>query len=635
MDRNTITGFVLMLALLVVYYFLFNPEIDPSTQVSDSVDSTQVSPVIIDEADIQAEISQPLALLDTMVTDSVQLAAMQLIKKEKFGAFAAAADGESKEIILENELLRVTLNTKGALPTSAVLTEGYQTFWDSVDIHLWDENLSQMNLQWYSTDGKELNSKDLYFASTGLVSKAGEAQAATVTFSIPTNDPTKKFEIKYSLAHDSYELATELSLVNLDGTINTAEGKTVLTWNAVGNHNEKGISSERQRSSVFFREMNEDRDYLGESRENEESPESNLNWVSFKQNYFSAAIISDTGFGKGSYLKSYPPINEEDSLHTMHYEAKLPLNITSGTATEKFRFYFGPNEYDRLMALEVEQFDRIIDYGWGIFGWVNRNLIRPMFMFFSGFIGNYGIIILIITIIIKAVLFPITWKNYLSSAKMRVLKPEIDEINKKFEGKDAMEKQQAVMGLYRETGVNPMAGCLPMLLQMPILYAMFRFFPASIELRQKTFLWADDLGGYDSILNLGFEIPLYGMHVSGFTILMAISTFFYTRMSSSQMPDTNQPGMPNMKVIMNFFPLMMLFIFNSLASGLSFYYFAANVISIGQMYFIKNVIIDEDKIHAKLQDNKKKPKKKSAFQERLQEMQKLQQDKAKGSKKTK
>jgi len=624
-----------MLALLVLYYFLFNPDLDPSTVQSEGTDSTLVSPSIIEEADVQTEVIPTIAV-DTAEVDSVQVAAMQLLQRDKFGAFAGAADGEAKEVVLENELLRVVLNTKGGLPTSAILIDGYQTFWDSVDIHLWDENLSEMNLQWYSTDGKEINSKDLFFTSSQVNAKASESQAASVTFSIPTDNPAKKFELSYRLAIDSYQLETTLNIVNFDGTMNTSEGKTVLSWNAAGNHNEKGISSERQRSSVFFREMNEDRDYLSESREDDESPETTLNWVAFKQNFFSAAIISDTGFGKGSYLKSYPPVDEDlDTLHTMFYEARLPLNITSGTATEKFRFFFGPNEYDRLVSTEVEQIDRIIDYGWGIFGWVNRHIVRPMFIFFSGFISNYGLVILIITLIIKAVLFPITWKNYLSSAKMRVLKPEIDEINKKFEGKEAMEKQQAVMGLYRETGVNPMAGCLPMLLQMPILYAMFRFFPASIELRQKTFLWADDLGGYDSILDLGFNIPLYGMHVSGFTLLMAVSTFFYTRMSSSQMPDTNQPGMPNMKVIMNFFPLMMLFIFNSLASGLSFYYFAANVISIGQMYFIKNVIIDEDKIHAKLQDNKKKPKKKSGFQQRLADMQKMQQDKAKGGKKSK
>jgi len=251
-------------------------------------------------------------------------------------------------------------------------------------------------------------------------------------------------------------------------------------------------------------------------------------------------------------------------------------------------------------------------------------------VFFSGFNLNYGIVILIVTILIKLLLFPVTWKNYLSSAKMRVLKPEIDEINKKFEGKAAaMEKQQAVMALYRQTGVNPMAGCIPVLLQMPILYAMFRFFPASIELRQEGFLWADDLGAYDVLFYLPFDIPFYGMHVSGFTVLMAISTFIYTRMSTSQMPDTTQPGMPNMKLIMNIFPFMMLFFFNSMPAGLSFYYFAANVISIGQMWFIKEYIIDETKIREKIENNKKKPKKQSSFQTRLADMQKSQQEKMK------
>jgi len=261
----------------------------------------------------------------------------------------------------------------------------------------------------------------------------------------------------------------------------------------------------------------------------------------------------------------------------------------------------------------------IIDLGWGIFGWMNKWLVIPIFNLLEGSIASYGIIILILTIVIKLMLFPLTYKNYLSSAKMRVLKPEIEEINKKFEKEsDPMKKQQAVMGLYRKSGVNPMAGCLPMLVQMPILYAMFRFFPASIELRQEPFLWADDLSSYDSILQLPFSIPFYGDHVSLFTLLMAVSTIFYTRMNSNQMP-SSQPGMPDMRTIMYFFPIMMLFFFNSFASGLSYYYLLANLFTIVQMFVIKNFIIDEDKIHRQIKAKQKQPVKKSAFQQRMEE----------------
>jgi YidC/Oxa1 family membrane protein insertase len=296
-------------------------------------------------------------------------------------------------------------------------------------------------------------------------------------------------------------------------------------------------------------------------------------------------------------------------------------------------FFFGPNEQSLLAATEVKQFDHIIDYGWGIIGWVNKYAIRPLFWLLSSWIGSFGIIILIVTLIIKMVLFPITWKNLLNGAKMRAIKPEIDELNKKFEGKDPMEKQTATMALYRQTGVNPFAGCIPVLIQMPVLYAMFRFFPAEIALRGQSFLWAEDLAAYDSILNLPFEIPFYGNHVSLFTLLMTASTFVYTRMSMSSQPNMTQPGMPNMNVMMNLFTFMMLFFFNSMPSGLTMYYFVANVMSIGQMWAIRRYFINEDDIRSKIEDNKKKPNKKSSFQQKLEEMQNAQKKKLEDQKK--
>ncbi len=355
--------------------------------------------------------------------------------------------------------------------------------------------------------------------------------------------------------------------------------------------------------------------------------------MAFKQNYFSAIVISNDGFATGSYVRSYPPVDERDTTVNMYYEARLPLGLANAPlASKQLQFYFGPNDLDELKKLEVDELGKIIDYGWWIFGWVNRWLVRPTFEFLIGIFSNVGITIIVLTLLIKLLLAPITWKNFLSAAKMRVLRPEMDEINEKHKD-DAMAKQQATMALYRETGVNPFAGCLPMLLQMPILYAMFRFFPANIDLRGKSFWWAEDLGAYDAIVTWTTEIPfvssIYGNHVSGFALLMAVSTFFYSRMSMANTPNTNQPGMPNMKVIMNLFPIISLVFFNKFAAGLNFYYFTANVISIGQMYLIKRFFIDEDKIHAKIQANKAKPKKKSAFQQRLEEMQKLQQERAK------
>ena len=310
----------------------------------------------------------------------------------------------------------------------------------------------------------------------------------------------------------------------------------------------------------------------------------------------------------------------QDENYTKGLSATMGLVFDNGReARAPFQIYLGPNHYQSLSSLEIGLEDQI-DLGWGIFGWVNQGLVIPIFNFLDKNTGlSYGIIILILTLLIKLMLSPLTWKNYVSSARMKVLKPEIEELNKKFEGKDAMAKQQATMDLYRKAGVNPMAGCVPMLLQLPILYAMFRFFPASIELRQEPFLWADDLSSYDSIMQLPFEIPFYGDHVSLFTLLMAISTFFYSKYNMDMSGGANAQ-MPQMKVMIYFMPFMLLFFFNSYSSGLSYYYFTANVITMLQQFVVKRYFIDEDKIHRQIQENKKKPKKKSGFQERLEKM---------------
>jgi YidC/Oxa1 family membrane protein insertase len=297
----------------------------------------------------------------------------------------------------------------------------------------------------------------------------------------------------------------------------------------------------------------------------------------------------------------------------------MDLELTNGGAP--MDLYLGPNGYSMLKEYDID-LDHQIDLGWGIFGWVNRFLVIPVFNVLDGTGLSYGIIILILTIFIKLLLSPITYKTYLSSAKMKVLKPEIEEINEKFKNGDSMKKQQATMDLYKETGVNPMAGCIPMLIQMPILYAMFRFFPAALELRQKGFLWADDLSAYDSIYDLGFKIPMYGDHISGFTILMAVSMIFYTKNNSQMSMGGGMGGAQEsqMKIMMWMMPIMMAVFLNSFAAGLTLYYFTANMVTMGQQFVIKKFFIDEDKIHAKLQANKKKPKKKGMFAKQLDKM---------------
>lgn len=633
MDRNTVTGLLMMVGLLVAYWFIFiftpsQEEAKRERQLQDSLRQAQKEiKVVPDDTASVAEPAEPDSQISSS-RDSVMVEEQNRQNNEKYGLFAAAASEEQgEEVTLENNNIRATLSTKGGMFDRVVLKH-YKSYWDSTLVSLWDPSKSDMGIAFDYLGKGRFSTSDFHFEPSDQKVVADSEEASTLTMTLRTDDPSKYIEFVYSLTKDAYDIDASINFVGMDGIVNTSSQTTTLNWDAVGFHNEKGIDTEKQRSSVFFRLADDDRDYLSENSDDSEELEEPLNWMVFKQNFFSAGIIKDDNFPTGAKIASRP-VAEDDSTHNTIYSAQIPLDVKPGSASNlPVKFFFGPNDFQVLDDLGVSEFDRIIDYGWGIFGWLNKWFVRPVFNFLSSFIGNYGMVILLITVFIKMLLFPITWKNYLSSAKMRVLKPEIEEITKKYEGKDAMEKQQATMGLYRKTGVNPMAGCLPMLLQMPILYAMFRFFPATIELRQERFLWADDLVNYDSILDLGFNIPLYGAHVSGFTLLMAASTFFYTRMNSSNMPTQSQPGMPNMKVIMNIFPFMMLFFFNSFAAGLSFYYFAANVISIGQMYIIKEYIIDEDKIRAKIESNKKKPKKKSNFQQRLEEMQKAQKQKA-------
>ena len=422
-------------------------------------------------------------------------------------------------------------------------------------------------------------------------------------------------------------------LVDVDAEFADARGEVGFQWQADGAHNEKGIDVERQKSSIYFREQGHGRDYLSEGTDDDADIEDPVEWVAFKQNYFSAIVGSEAGFTSGR-LRSLPPVDPTDTSMTMRYgmDVTLPTQDIDGREVAEVRFYFGPNDASILKTTGWGEIGRVIDFGWWIFGWINRNVIFPIYAFLASYIGSAGLIVLVLTLLIKSVLFPITWKNYVSSAKMRVLKPDMEAINAKYPDQDdAMERQQATMKLYRDSGVNPLAGCIPQLIQMPLLYAMFRFFPANIELRGKSFLWADDLGAFDSILDLPFEIPFYGAHVSGFTVLMAGSMFVYMGQTMGQQAAPSQPGMPDMRIMAKIMPFFMLFFFNKFASGLSLYYFIANLITIGQVTTVKKFFIDEDKIREKIKAKQAEPKeekKKSGFAERLEAMQKEQQKRA-------
>lgn len=619
-DKNTVIGLSLMLLIAVGFSWY---------SAKTKAEAAANAPQQTEQAAQQSSTRAPENTAVVSTTDTAAQAQVATLNTARYGSLdAAAMPAEETYTVLSNNKIKVKISSKGGLLHSAELLEAdYKKYNSDKQVQLWDTAQSKMDIAWKNGSGAVLLSSELNFTASTTVANATDGAATVVLTATGSNNA--QLQWTYSLEPNSYNVKCSFEAKGLENEM--FGSPLVFRWLLNGLAQEKGIQAERSKSSIFYREMEEDRNYLSEGSGDQKRPEKELNWVAMKQDYFTAAVISTEGFDKNADLSIMVPA---DSQHTKSYYAELPLKTkASSNAKAEFQFYLGPNEYKALEASGAAEFTNIIDYGWWIIGYVNKYVVRPLFWFLSDYILSFGLIILIVTIIIKMVLFPITWKNFLSGAKMRVLKPEIDEINQKFEGKDPMEKQQATMALYRQTGVNPFAGCIPVLLQMPILYAMFRFFPAEIVLRGKSFLWAEDLAAYDSILNLPLNIPMYGSHVSGFTLLMAASTFVYSKMSMGSQPNMSQPGMPNMKVMMNIFSFMMIFFFNSMPSGLSLYYFTANVISIGQMWAIKKYFVNEDSIRAKIEENKKKPKKKGGFAARIEEMQKAQQAKLDANKK--
>lgn len=635
MDRNSVIGLVIIAAIILGYSIFFGPtpeERARQQQINDSI--AQVEKQLLEEDVPVAESPIHEMEADTLLTettpDTLEQALINEKAREQFGIFAVAAEPTRDFALVETDKFLIKIDANGGKIAYVELKE-YQTY-NGDPLVLFDEPSLSFGLNLEYPGVGTVSTNDLAFSGDYSRVKLSKGETKTLSYRLETTSPDRYIEYRYTFTGDQYDIDFEMQMVGLDNVINTSN-LPVLNWQMTGLSSEKLLSDERNICSVFYKEPGHNRDYLSETSDDEEIIEDPLEWVAFKQKFFSAIVMSDMTFERGSRLEVLEPANEK---YNNRFVADLNLPVkNAANAVVPMTFFFGPNHYQTLKAYDRD-LDEIINLGWGIFGWVNKWAVIPIFNFLEGFNLGYGLIILLLTVIIKVVLFPLMYKNYLSSAKMRVLKPDIDEMNAKMKDADPMKKQQATLDLYRKTGVNPMAGCIPMIIQMPILYAMFRFFPSSIELRHESFLWADDLSSYDSIVNLPFEIPLYGAHVSLFTLLMAASTFVYTMMNQSNMPTQSQPGMPNMKVIMYIFPFMMLFFFNSFSSGLSYYYLMANVLSIAQMVVIKEYFIDEDKIRAKIAENKEKKKgaKKSKFQRKLEEIAK-QQEQVQKSKKNK
>ena len=608
MDKNSIIGFVLIGVIFFGFTWYQSNQYQKQREYQAQLDSAAY-----------AEHAAQMALQDSIAratgistSDTAQPSSPQ---KYLDSLLNSRYNAEATYVTLANEKLELVLSTKGAQPYSARLND-YKTY-DSTDLYLLKPGYSDYNIAVFA--GENINTREIVF-------DVAETTDTTVVMRLPFRNGGY-LEQKFILPEDSYMVRNEMSFVNAGDLIPRRINSFDIDWNVIIPRLEKGYTNEKQYSKLDYYFSGEKKpEQLGRGGRNaSESIVSKVKWFAFQQQFFSAIMTADNEFTSADFnIRFYDEKDPDRNLMMCNAHMQSDLRLENGSVTIPFDFYFGPNHYRTLKDYD-QKYEKIIPLGGSVIGLISRGVIIPTFNFLGKFIHNYGLIILIMTILIKIVVSPLTMKSYKSSAKMNVIKPEIDKLNEKYpKQEDALKKQQAMMELYKRAGISPMGGCLPMLLQLPILYAMFRFFPASIELRQQKFLWADDLSAYDSILDLPFNIPLYGDHVSLFALLMAVSMFLYSKMTSSQM--SNDPSMAGMKFMSVWLmPLMMLFICNNLSSGLSYYYLLSNLITMLQTWFVRRYLVDEKKIHAQLAASAGKPLPKSKWQQRLEEAQKMQQ----------
>ena len=614
-DLNSIIGFALIFGILV--WIMYQNQPDPKVVAAEKAQKE----LAIKQAkakEIEAKTVAKATIAVAATGDSTQLAQLQ----KTLGNFAYSATLPSATAgftTIENELVKLKIANKGGYIVEATLKK-FEKFKKGSGqlVELIKDNNANLNVQLLTSDNRTLNSKDLYFEPT--LTKVGADQVLSMKLKAGANE---FLEYKYILKPNDYMIGFDIRSQGLNKVLNTAKPLD-LEWNLKTFRNEKSVSYENRYTEIYFEHKEGKVDYAGLGQ-SEESDLEKATFVAFKQHFFSTILLSKTPF-ETAKVKSDNLVKDDkiDTTFTKQFKANIPLAFENGELDNKMSWYFGPTDYKTLSHYD-KNLEKIISLGWGIFGWINKIIFIPLFGFLSTYIA-YGIAIIIFTIIIKLAMSPITFKSFLSQAKMKVLRPEITELGEKFK-KDPMKKQQETMKLYNKAGVNPMAGCIPALIQLPFMYASFQFFPSAFELRQKSFLWADDLSSFDEIIRLPFYIPFYGNHISLFPVLASIAIFFYMKMTSGdqQMAAPQQEGMPDMakmmKIMIYVSPIMMLFFFNSYGAGLSLYNFISNLITIGIMIVIKRYFIDSDKIHAQIQENKlKEPKKQGKFQKKLQEV---------------
>ena len=602
LDLNSIIGFLLIFGILLFWFYLNQPtpeELEAEKQAAEQVEQPEAEEAIS---------AQPLTPVQEPVTYSNDSLARQAYAG-KVGAFSftEAREGFTE---LENEVLYLKIANRGGQVVEARMKE-FVTY-DSVPVYLVKDGNARFNLQLATQDNRLLQTSDLYFEPS--LTRDGDTQVLSMKAKA---GPDRYLEYRYTLKPGEYLLDFDIRSQGLAGVLSPAQ-PAVLDWQLRGIRHNKSVMYGNRYTRLTYRHEGDDISKLSESSDDEET-EIDVRWMSFRQHFFSSILAADEPFPSVD-MTSRNLVEEEsrEVQFTKEFGIETSLEPVGGELSKAMHWYYGPTDVAVLKNYEDLALADSIPYGWGIFGWINRYLFTPFFSFLSSFLP-YGIAIVVMTIIVRILMSPVTYKSYLSQAKMKVLKPEITEINEQYKD-NAMKRQQETMKLYNKAGVSPLSGCVPALLQLPIFYALFMFFPTSFSLRQKSFLWAEDLSSYDTVAQLPFTIPFYGDHVSLFPILASIAIFFYMMMTTGQTMQTQQPGMPNMKFIMYLSPLMMLFFFNNYASGLSLYYFVSNLITIGIMLVIKNVILDQDKIHAQIQEKKKQPKKENRFQRKMREM---------------
>ena len=603
-DVNSFIGMILLGG--IIFWWMSTQE--PTIDTNDTNDTE-----IVTSPESNNNTSNAFSNTTAIENDSIK----QLSLKNQLGAFAESAINATAGFsVLENEVVKLTINNKGGQIKEA-LVKNFKTY-DSLPLYLIKDNNASFNINFGTTDNRILNTKDLFFAPTLTIN--GDIQIVSMKLKV---SETQFLEYRYEMKPKEYMVNFSIRSQGLSNVIN-GSNPINLDWSLDGYRHEKSLKTENTMYSWYYYKSEGELEYI---RPGNTEVANSIDWVFYQQHFFSSALLTDTPFNNATITSTDLVKDEEiDTVFTKRYALKTPLALTNGELNYNMKWFYGPSDYNLLKTYEGTGLDETADLGWGIFGFLNRTVFYPVFNFLKGLLSNYGLIIILMTIVVRLIMSPLVYKSYLSSAKMKVIRPELTALNEKYPGKEnAMKRQQETMAVQRKAGVSMLSGCIPALLQMPVFFALFKFFPSNIALRGESFLWANDLSSYDTVINLPFSIPFYGDHVSLFPILASIAIFFYMKMNQSQQASMQAPaqeGMPDMgkmmKYMIYFSPIMMLFFFNNYASSLSLYYFVSNLLTITIMLVIKNYVIDEDKIHAQIEENKKKPEKqKSKFRQRL------------------